>query len=246
MAGGLLHKARQPRLSGMPLPVGDRLHTFGPCAFGPCGFGPISRFCRLRVQRVTQRPCSTHAKKHTACLAPAWHACSAFSLVTFESCLPALHALLQVIKKQIAEGVSRRRVGFTSSGAPARQHTEIKSADGSKVRARGVAEGKWDLSICCPAEACQSAVLYLTLCVMIGTWCLKEVAEAKQPAEGCLVRLAMRCKTAGSAGQSPWLMEGMHKTVGLVCALLADNRRGHKRCFQPLLKEEYRHGVSTR
>jgi hypothetical protein len=34
----------------------------------------------------------------------------------------------------MAEGVTKRRVGFVSSGAPARQHTEIRDAEGSKVR----------------------------------------------------------------------------------------------------------------
>jgi hypothetical protein len=31
----------------------------------------------------------------------------------------------QIIKQQIAEGVSMRRVGLVSSGAPARQHCEV-------------------------------------------------------------------------------------------------------------------------
>ena len=39
----------------------------------------------------------------------------------------------QVIKKQLAEGVSRRRVGFVSAGAPARQHSEILNKDGKVV-----------------------------------------------------------------------------------------------------------------
>jgi len=38
-----------------------------------------------------------------------------------------------VIKRQLAEGVSKRRVGFVSSGAPARQHSEIQTADGKVV-----------------------------------------------------------------------------------------------------------------
>ena len=41
--------------------------------------------------------------------------------------------LPQVIKKQLAEGVSRRRVGFVSAGAPARQHSEILNKDGKVV-----------------------------------------------------------------------------------------------------------------
>ena len=41
---------------------------------------------------------------------------------------------MQVIKKQMADGVSRRRVGFVSKGAPARQHSEIQTADGEKVK----------------------------------------------------------------------------------------------------------------
>ena len=39
----------------------------------------------------------------------------------------------QVIKKQMEEGVSKRRVGFISKGAPARQHSEIQTPDGQKV-----------------------------------------------------------------------------------------------------------------
>jgi aminomethyltransferase len=39
----------------------------------------------------------------------------------------------QVIKQQLADGVPRRRVGFISSGAPARQHSEIKTLDGKVV-----------------------------------------------------------------------------------------------------------------
>ena len=35
-------------------------------------------------------------------------------------------ALLQVIKQQLADGVSQRRVGLVSSGAPARQHSEVR------------------------------------------------------------------------------------------------------------------------
>ncbi|EFJ41696.1 hypothetical protein VOLCADRAFT_107582 [Volvox carteri f. nagariensis] len=38
-----------------------------------------------------------------------------------------------VIKKQLAEGVSKRRVGFVSSGAPARQHSVISTPDGQVV-----------------------------------------------------------------------------------------------------------------
>jgi len=39
----------------------------------------------------------------------------------------------QVIKQQLADGVSQRRVGFVSSGAPARQHSEITTPDGKQV-----------------------------------------------------------------------------------------------------------------
>lgn len=38
-----------------------------------------------------------------------------------------------IIKKQLAEGVSKRRVGFVSSGAPARQHSLVKTPDGKVV-----------------------------------------------------------------------------------------------------------------
>lgn len=39
----------------------------------------------------------------------------------------------EMIKQQLKDGVPRRRVGFVSSGAPARQHSEILTADGKKV-----------------------------------------------------------------------------------------------------------------
>ena len=41
--------------------------------------------------------------------------------------------LAQVIKKQLAEGVSTRRVGLVSTGAPARQHSDITTPDGEKA-----------------------------------------------------------------------------------------------------------------
>lgn len=40
---------------------------------------------------------------------------------------------LQVIKQQLADGVPIRRVGFISSGAPARQHSDITTPDGQKI-----------------------------------------------------------------------------------------------------------------
>jgi aminomethyltransferase len=39
----------------------------------------------------------------------------------------------QVIKQQLADGVSKRRVGFISAGAPARQHSEIRTPEGQVV-----------------------------------------------------------------------------------------------------------------
>jgi hypothetical protein len=39
----------------------------------------------------------------------------------------------QVIKQQLADGVPMRRVGFISSGAPARQHSDITTPDGTKI-----------------------------------------------------------------------------------------------------------------
>jgi len=39
----------------------------------------------------------------------------------------------EVIKEQIANGVGRRRVGFITSGAPARAHSVIKSPDGEAI-----------------------------------------------------------------------------------------------------------------
>jgi len=41
-----------------------------------------------------------------------------------------------VIKKQLADGVSVRRVGLVSGGAPARAHSEIQTPEGEKARAR--------------------------------------------------------------------------------------------------------------
>lgn len=38
-----------------------------------------------------------------------------------------------MIKQQLADGVAQRRVGFVSSGAPARQHSEITTPDGKRV-----------------------------------------------------------------------------------------------------------------
>lgn len=40
----------------------------------------------------------------------------------------------QVIKKQLADGVSTRRVGLVSTGAPARAHSDITTPDGEKAR----------------------------------------------------------------------------------------------------------------
>jgi len=51
--------------------------------------------------------------------------------------------LLQVIKKQLADGVSIRRVGLVSTGAPARQHSPILTMEGKEVKR------------CCTARALQ-------------------------------------------------------------------------------------------
>ncbi len=40
---------------------------------------------------------------------------------------------VQKIKKQLAEGVSQRRVGLISTGAPARQHSRILTMEGKEV-----------------------------------------------------------------------------------------------------------------
>ena len=42
--------------------------------------------------------------------------------------------VVQVIKKQMDEGVDSRRVGFISTGAPARQHSKILTEDGEEVK----------------------------------------------------------------------------------------------------------------
>lgn len=39
-----------------------------------------------------------------------------------------------MIKKQLAEGVKTRRVGFVCTGAPARAHSEIQTPEGETVR----------------------------------------------------------------------------------------------------------------
>jgi aminomethyltransferase len=39
----------------------------------------------------------------------------------------------EIIKKQLADGVSQRRVGFVCKGAPARQHSDVITPDGQKV-----------------------------------------------------------------------------------------------------------------
>lgn len=44
------------------------------------------------------------------------------------------HILTQVIKKQLAEGVTQRRVGLVSTGAPPRAHSPILNAEGKEVR----------------------------------------------------------------------------------------------------------------
>lgn len=46
---------------------------------------------------------------------------------------------LQVIKKQMDEGVGVRRVGFVSSGAPARQHSKIVTEDGEEASSKSSA-----------------------------------------------------------------------------------------------------------
>lgn len=52
-------------------------------------------------------------------------------IYTYVICMNLL--LVQVIRKQLAEGVTKRRVGLISSGAPARQHSEIMNADGKVI-----------------------------------------------------------------------------------------------------------------
>lgn len=44
-----------------------------------------------------------------------------------------VHLPPQVIKQQLADGVPVRRVGFISSGAPARSHSDITTAEGEVV-----------------------------------------------------------------------------------------------------------------
>jgi hypothetical protein len=64
--------------------------------------------------------------QHQQCLssAPVAHAPQSLVFLVSSGAAP------QVIKKQLAEGVSKRRVGFISAGAPARQHSAIITPDG--------------------------------------------------------------------------------------------------------------------
>ena len=39
----------------------------------------------------------------------------------------------EVLKKQVEEGVSIRRVGFVTTGAPSRQHCKLTTLDGKEV-----------------------------------------------------------------------------------------------------------------
>ena len=54
-------------------------------------------------------------------------------ITSMASCL-ILDAMRQVIKKQLADGVTTRRVGLVSTGAPARAHSDITTPDGEKAR----------------------------------------------------------------------------------------------------------------
>jgi len=55
-----------------------------------------------------------------------------------------------VIKKQLADGVSVRRVGLVSGGAPARAHSEIQTPEGEKARARS--SGLFTIFYCGPGR----------------------------------------------------------------------------------------------
>jgi aminomethyltransferase len=50
-------------------------------------------------------------------------------LLMMSVCLPGR----QVVQQQLADGVPIRRVGFISSGAPARQHSEITTPEGEVI-----------------------------------------------------------------------------------------------------------------
>ena len=94
-----------------------------------------------------------------------------------------LDATRQVIKKQLADGVTTRRVGLVSTGAPARAHSDITTPDGEKARAapnmslkdirlgggekRGLL-GRW---LACPNHASSAAVQdWLASCRKGNTW----------------------------------------------------------------------------
>ena len=51
-----------------------------------------------------------------------------------------------MIKKQLADGVTTRRVGLVSTGAPARAHSDITTPDGEKARhSHSVRKSVWAL-----------------------------------------------------------------------------------------------------
>lgn len=69
--------------------------------------------------------CTPLARAYSSCIFSCMHAIALS---------PGPLCTAQVIKKQLAEGVTRRRVGLVApSGAPPREHAEILSEDGKKI-----------------------------------------------------------------------------------------------------------------
>ena len=129
---------------------------------------------------------------------------------------PSLPATLwlraQVIKQQLADGVSVRRVGFVSSGAPARQHSDITTPDGAKVgapgRVAGVVRGLAGPSgqagcihrRCGPASGASDALVHMCAGGLAGSWYRQ---RALRPAGrgGWVVSFLRQDLAAGSCAQ---------------------------------------------
>lgn len=88
-----------------------------------------------------------------------------------------------------AQGVSKRRVGFISTGAPARQHTEIMSADGSK------AIGEITSGAFSPCLKKNIAMGWVSFCFSVASMCLCPILTLRAPRTGAL-RAALTMKHA--------------------------------------------------
>jgi hypothetical protein len=86
-----------------------------------------------RLRGEEEEVSSAHGPSPAPCLCPPPHPRSPPVTPGHPPPPAAPHPPPQIIKQQLADGVSQRRVGFVSSGAPARQHSEITTADGKRV-----------------------------------------------------------------------------------------------------------------